>query len=190
MTPLEIAGFVLSVLGVFLTARQQILCFPIGIASVIVYAIVFVDVKLYSDAALQVIYVALLAYGWYIWLKTGPTPTQQRPVERITGAASALLLALGIAGTGALGYIMSSRTDAALPYWDAGTTVFSLIAQWLMARKVLECWPLWIVIDVVYIGIYLAKDLQLTAVLYAIFIALAFYGWQQWHSDFRNVRAA
>ena len=189
MTPLEIAGFVLSVIAVWLTARQHILCWPIGIASVIVYAIVFVDVKLYSDAALQVIYIVLQAYGWIIWLKTGPTPTEQRPVGRIDARTWALLLVAGCVATGALGYTMS-RTDAALPYLDAGTTVFSLIAQWLMARKVLECWPLWIVIDIVYVGIYIVKDLQLTAVLYAIFIALAFYGWQQWHSALRPARPA
>jgi nicotinamide mononucleotide transporter len=188
LSPLEILGFVLSVIAVWLTARQHIWCWPIGIVSVIVYAIVFIDVKLYSDAALQVIYVFLQAYGWYIWLRTGPSPAVQRPVNRIAGATAALLLAAGAAATGAVGYTMATRTDAALPYWDAGTTVFSLVAQWLMARKVLECWGLWIVVDVVYVGIYLAKDLRLTALLYGIFIALAWYGWQQWHSDLHNPR--
>ena len=185
MSPLEILGFILSVVAVWLTARQRIWCWPIGIASVIVYAVVFVDVKLYSDAALQVFYVFLQAYGWYLWVKTGPAPDVQRPVGRIDAQTALWSLAAGIAGTGAVGYLMATRTDAALPWWDAGTTVFSLLAQWLMARKVLECWPLWIVIDVVYVGIYLVKDLQLTAVLYVIFIGLACYGWQQWHSDSR-----
>src|SRR5207248_111226 len=105
-------------------------------------------------------------------------------------ALSLCLLALGAAGTGALGYVMATRTDAALPFWDAGTTVFSLVAQWLTAQKAIESWPLWIAIDIVYVGIYIAKDLDLTAVLYAIFIALAFYGWQQWHSDLRGARPA
>ncbi len=190
MSPLEILGFVLSVIAVWLTARQHIWCWPIGIASVIVYAVVFIDVKLYSDAALQVIYIFLQAYGWTIWLRTGPSPAVQRPVNRIPGASAALLLAAGAAATGAVGYMMATRTDAALPYWDAGTTVFSLVAQWLMARKVLECWGLWIVVDVVYVGIYLAKNLRLTALLYGIFIALAWYGWQQWHSDLHNPRPA
>lgn len=190
MSPLEILGFVLSVIAVWLTARQHIWCWPIGIISVVVYAVVFIDVKLYSDAALQVIYIFLQAYGWYIWLRTGPSLFIQRPVSRISGTTAALLLAAGAAATGAVGYVMATRTDAALPYWDAGTTVFSLVAQWLMARKVLECWALWIAVDVVYVGIYLAKDLRLTALLYGIFIALACYGWQQWHSDLRNPRPA
>jgi nicotinamide mononucleotide transporter len=192
MSPLEIAGFVFSVLAVWLTARQHILCWPIGIVSVVIYCIVFIEVKLYSDAGLQVVFAMLQVYGWYAWLKTGPGPALQRPVERISAspALSLLLLALGAAGTGALGYVMATRTDAALPFWDAGTTAFSLVAQWLTAQKAIESWPLWIVIDIVYVGIYIAKDLQLTAVLYAIFIALAFYGWQQWHSALRDARPA
>ena len=186
MSPLEILGFLLSVVAVWLTARQRIWCWPVGIASVVVYAIVFVDVKLYSDAALQITYIFLQAYGWFIWVRTGPAHALPRPVSRVSGTSAAVLFATGAAFTGVLGYVMGTRTDAALPWWDAGTTVFSLIAQWLMARKVLECWGLWIAIDVVYVGIYLAKDLQLTAFLYAIFIILACYGWQQWHSDLRN----
>ena len=190
MSPLEILGFVLSILAVWLTARQHIWCWPIGIVSVVVYAVVFVEVKLYSDAALQIIYIFLQAYGWYIWLRTGPTPLVQRPVTRIAGTIAASYFAAGVAATSAVGYLMATRTDAALPYWDAGTTVFSLVAQWLMARKVLECWALWIAVDVVYVGIYLAKELRLTALLYVIFIALACYGWQQWHSALRNQRPA
>jgi len=190
LSPLEIAGFVLSVAGVWLTARQNIWCWPVGIASVVVYAIVFLEVKLYSDASLQVIYIFLQAYGWYVWLKTGPNPATQRPVGRISPAMRVALAAIGVAGTGLLGFLMATRTDAALPWWDAGTTAFSLVAQWLQARKAIECWPLWIAVDIVYVGIYLAKDLQLTAVLYVIFIALAAYGWQQWRSDSRNPRPA
>lgn len=190
MSPLEVLGFVLSVIAVWLTARQHIWCWPIGIASVVVYAIVFVDVKLYSDAALQIIYIFLQAYGWFVWVTTGPSPGMQRPPGRISLTTAGILLAAGAAGTGAAGYMMATRTDAALPWWDAGTMVFSLIAQWLMARKVLECWILWIAVDAVYVGIYLAKDLRLTALLYGIFIGLAWYGWQQWHSDLKNLRPA
>ena len=190
MSSLEIAGFVLSVLAVWLTARQHILCWPIGILSVIVYCVVFVEVKLYSDAGLQVIFAFLQVYGWYMWLKTGPSPAEQRPVGRISASWIPLLLAIGVTGTAGLGYVMATRTDASLPYWDAGTTIFSLIAQWLTARKAIESWPLWIAIDIVYVGIYVVKDLRLTAVLYAIFIALALYGWQQWHSALRDTRPA
>lgn len=189
MSSLEIAGFVLSVLGVWLTARQHILCWPVGIGSVIVYAIVFIDVKLYSDAGLQVAFALMLVYGWYAWLKTGPAPDVQRPVGRATPVALFLPILLGAVATAGLGHAMSTYTDASLPYWDAGTTSFSLVAQWLTARKAIECWPLWIAVDLVYIGMYIAKDLQLTAVLYAIFIGLALYGWQQWHSALQSPRA-
>jgi nicotinamide mononucleotide transporter len=190
VSPLEIAGFVLSVLAVWLTARQHLLCWPVGIASVIVYAVVFVDVKLYSDAGLQVIFAILQVYGWIVWARTGPAPGVQRPIGRTSPAAAALLLLLGSAGTAALGYTMATYTDAALPYWDAGTTAFSLVGQWLTARKAIECWPVWIVVDVVYIGIYVVKDLHLTALLYAIFIGLALYGWWEWHSVSTRTRSA
>ena len=190
MSPLEIAGFVLSVLGVWLTARQHILCWPVGIASVTVYTAVFIDVKLYSDAGLQVAFALMLVYGWYTWLKTGPAPDVQRPVGRATPVSLAIALGLGALASAGLGHTMATHTDASLPYWDAGTTSFSLVAQWLTARKAVECWPLWIAVDIVYIGIYVVKDLHLTAVLYALFIALAFYGWRQWHSALTNQRAA
>jgi nicotinamide mononucleotide transporter len=190
VSPLEIAGFVLSVLGVWLTARQHMLCWPVGIASVIVYAIVFVDVKLYSDAGLQVAFALMLVYGWHKWLRTGPAPDVQRPVQHSAPMALAVSLAVGAVATAGLGHAMATHTDASLPYWDAGTTSFSLVAQWLTAHKAIECWPLWIIVDVVYIGIYIAKDLHLTAVLYALFIALALYGWRKWHSDLKLQRAA
>jgi nicotinamide mononucleotide transporter len=190
MSPHEIAGFVLSVAAVWMTARQHILCWPIGIASVVVYAVVFLEVKLYSDAGLQVVFAVLQIYGWILWVKTGPRPDAQRPVGRISAQTATALAALGVAGTAALGYTMATRTDAALPYWDAGTTVFSLVGQWLTARKAIECWPAWIVVDIVYVGMYIAKDLQLTAVLYAIFIALAAYGWRQWARDLARTRSA
>ena len=197
MSPLEITGFALSVVGVWLTARQHILCWPVGIASVVVYAVVFVDVKLYSDAALQVVFALLQAYGWYAWLQAGPvaataavvsTQRAHRPVSRARVHVLLGLLLAGAAATLALGHLMATRTDAALPYWDAGTTAYSLVAQWLTATKAIECWPLWIAVDAVYIGIYIVKDLHLTAVLYALFIALAAYGWRQWHSDLRPER--
>ncbi len=181
MSPWEITGTVLGVIGVWLMIRQNIWGWPVGLVQVAVYAWVFYDVKLYSDALLQVCFFGIQLYGWIHWLRNAHVAARSTlPVTRLEPVALTLWLMIGAGATAAWGTFMARATDAALPYWDAGILVFSLIAQWWQARKRLECWPGWLGVNTVAIGVYWAKDLHLTSGLYAIFWAMALWGWREW----------
>lgn len=189
MSPWEIIGTVLGVIGVWLMIRQNIWGWPVGLVQVAVYGWVFFDAKLYSDAILQGCFFALQAYGWAHWLRNRHTAAHSEfPVTRLSGRAAAAWLVLGAAATVGWGTFMQRTTDAALPHWDAFILVFSLIAQWLQARKVLECWTGWAVVNTVAIGVYWAKDLRLTAGLYAIFWLMAVWGWRVWRRSMAEAR--
>ena len=190
MSPLEIAGTVLGIIGVWLMIRQNIWGWPVGLVQVALYAWIFFDAKLYSDAILQAFFFALQAYGWVHWWRgqrreargerSGPAGHLALPVTRLSAWAVGGWIAVGAVGTVAWGELMRRKTDAALPHWDAFILVFSLIAQWLQARKRLECWAGWMIVNVVGIGVYWAKDLRLTAGLYAVFFAMAVAGHVEW----------
>jgi len=179
MSGLEIIAVLLSASAVWLTVKQNLLCWPLGLVSVLMYSWVFFDVKLYSDMLLQLVYAVLQLYGWWQWTRGG-VQHAGRQVSRLPGNQLLLSLAVGSAGSLLLGYLMATHTDAAAPWLDAALTSFSLVAQVWMAQKRLECWPLWIALDVIYVGLFLSKDLYLTAALYAVFTALAIAGWRTW----------
>jgi nicotinamide mononucleotide transporter len=181
MSPWEIVGTLLGVVGVTLMIRQNIWGWPIGLAQVAVYAWVFYGAKLYSDVILQGFFFVIQAYGWWHWLRNKHTAAHSDlPVTRLGVAAVAGWLVLGAAATAGWGTYMGRTTDAALPHWDAFILVFSLIAQWLQARKKLENWPGWLAVNTVAIGVYWAKDLRLTAGLYVVFWFMALWGWREW----------
>jgi nicotinamide mononucleotide transporter len=119
------------------------------------------------------------------WLKGGP-PESKLSITQLSKSQTAYWIIVAGFGTMALGGGMDQWTNAALPYWDAAITVMSLIAQWLLARKVLENWPFWIAVDVLAIGVYTAKDLYITAGLYAVFLGLATWGWIEWKGSFKR----
>jgi nicotinamide mononucleotide transporter len=179
VTWIEAVASVCGLLCVWLTVRQNIWCWPVGLVMVTLYAWIFYQARLYSDVLLQLIYIVLQFYGWAQWLRGGPRESPL-PVTRLTGSSLAIWLAVGGVGTALLGGLMARLTNAALPYWDAAITVLSLIAQYLLARKVLENWLFWITVDVLAIGVYAVKELYLTAVLYAVFLVLATWGWIAW----------
>lgn len=183
MSAIEIIAVVFGLFCVGLTVRQNIWCWPTGLVQVALYIVIFYQAKLYSDVILHVIYVFLQFYGWYHWMY-GNRDKQQIPVTVLSSRQR--LTWIGVAGTGTLawGAFMASYTDASLPYGDAFTTVTSLVAQWLMARKKLESWLFWIAVDVIAVGIYWIKELQLTSGLYAVFLVLATLGFFAWQKSF------
>ena len=179
MSALEWVAVGFGVVSVWLTVRENPWCWPLGIVNVALFAVLFWRERLYADAGLQLVYVAVCAYGWWAWLRGGPGEGPLR-VTRVPRRASLVLAAAGALLALALGFGLKRATDAAFPFWDAGTTAFSLVAQWMQARKWLENWIVWIVVDVVYVGMYLGKGLNLTAALYAAFVALAVLGLRTW----------
>ena len=187
MSTVELVAAVLGVIAVWLTVRQNIWGWPIGLVMVVLYVWIFYDVKLYSDMLLQGVYAVLQLYGWWQWLRGGQQH-QGREVTNLAWPATLLGLALGALVSLVLGYLMGTHTDAALPWLDAALTGFSLVAQFWMAQKRLQCWPLWLVLDVIYVALFYYKGLYPTAVLYAVFVALAAYGWRDWRRALGTAR--
>ena len=179
MSVLEIVGTVLGIIGVFLMIRQNIWAWPVGLVQVVVYSVVFYQAKLYSDALLQWFFFGIQAYGWVHWLRGG-SATQPLPVTRLRPVHVAAWIGVGVLVACGWGTFMATRTDAAMPYWDAFIFIFSLISQWLQARKKLECWAGWVVVNTVAIGVFWVKELHLTAGLYVVFWAMAVWGWIAW----------
>jgi nicotinamide mononucleotide transporter len=175
----ELFGFITGVLNVWLVTRENIWSWPLGVLNALFYVYVFAGSGLYSDTGLQVVYFVLSCYGWWHWLRGG---ADRAPVV-VTRTSSRLwlvLIALGVVTWITLFSITSRIPGSALPKLDAALVATSLIAQWMMTRKLLENWLLWILVDVVYVPVFVVKGLRLTAVLYGVFLALAVLGYVQW----------
>ena len=186
MSGLEIAAVSFGLVSVFLSTREHIWSWPTAIVNVALYAVLFWREKLYADMGLQVFFFVLSVYGWYEWLYGGANKTELH-VSRLTIRIAAVLATIAIAGSLALGFVLQRATDASLPWLDAALAVFSLVAQWMMTRKILENWMLWIALDIVYVGMFFfLKHLYLTGFQYAVFLALAVAGHLQWLRSYRD----
>ena len=179
MSPLELFAALIGAISVWLSVRQNIWSWPTAIVNVVLYALVFYEAKLYADMGLQVIYAVLSIYGWYEWLYGGAGHTELH-VSRTGPRLGALLALIAAAGSAALGIFLRHATDAALPFMDSFLSSTSLVAQWMMTKKLLENWLVWIAVDVLYVGMFIFKGLFLTAGLYAVFLALAVKGYIDW----------
>lgn len=174
----EALGFVTGALCVYLVVKENVWNFPIGIANCALFLVLFIQTRLYGDAALQLIYIVLGFQGWYLWLRGGQNHTPLK-IER---ASRRLLLGVAVfvvvATTGLT--LFFRRINDSAPFLDAFTTVVSLGAQYLLNRKAVENWLLWIIADVVYVYLYFSRGLQLTAVLYFVFLCLCIAGLRRW----------
>jgi nicotinamide mononucleotide transporter len=188
MNPIEAAAVAFGIASVFLSARQNVWNWPLGIINVALYTVIFYDTKLYAQMGLQVVYVVLAVYGWWNWLHGGADRGTLR-VSRVLSREAALLGFAFLAGTAALSTLLARATDAALPLADSALTAASLVAQYMMTRKYVECWLVWIVADVAYVAMFIYNSLWLTAGLYLVFCVLAVVGWRQWRASLRDQSA-
>lgn len=179
MAELEAVAFVTGLLSVWLTQRMHIANWPIGIVSVACFAWLFFDAELYADAALQLVFIVLGAYGWWRWARE-QAARQQVQVTRVPHQEALLGLAAAMLSTGACAWLLTAHTDSPLPWPDAAVLSFSLLATWAQARGRLECWWVWIAVDVVSIPLYWSRALPLTAGLYVLFLALCIAGVRSW----------
>lgn len=186
---IEFIGTVLYLLSVWLIAKRNVLTWPVGIVSVLLYMALFYQIRLYSDALEQVYYLGASAYGWWYWSKS----QQEKHIITDVGYSSsqamiAWLVAtviLSIAIGGIISYVHIWAPEAfpeaaAYPYLDALTTIMSLTAMWLMVRKHIESWIYWIVVDVIGIGLYFSKDVIFISLLYVILLVMAIKGLIDW----------
>ena len=175
---MEDAGVVTTVVGIWLTTRRKLICWPVVLISDVLYLIVFYRVRLYSDALLQIFFLAFTLYGWWYWWR-GVREEGEVRVVRLTLRNMFAGLAAGAVGSVLLGLLME-QVGAALPRLDATLMSYSLVAIWWQTRKHTANWWLWIAVDLAYIGEYLYKGLRPTAALYALLVALAVMGLRDW----------
>ena len=183
----EVLAVIFGIVSVYLSTREHIWSWPTALVNVSLYFVVFFEAKLYADMGLQVVYFALSLYGWYEWLYGGANRTELH-VSRTSRTLGVRLLVIGVVCAAVLGTLLTRFTDAALPYVDSATTSTSLVAQWMMTRKILENWAVWMVVDVVYVGMFIYKHLYLTAGLYTVFFVLAAMGYVQWKRSLAEAR--
>ncbi|PZQ53142.1 nicotinamide riboside transporter PnuC [Novosphingobium sp. TCA1] len=185
MSMLEIVAVAVSFLGIWLTARRQLLCWPVNLLACGLYFKLFLDVRLYSDMVLQALFGAAILYGWIGWAR-GKAEAGEVLVRPLAPMKALAGLAAGALGALTIGWLASRYTNAALPWMDAGLSSFSLVAQYWTARRHAASWLLWIAVDVLYVGMFLFKALWLTAGLYAAMIGLAVLGYRSWRAARRE----
>ncbi|WP_258238685.1 nicotinamide riboside transporter PnuC [Arcobacter sp. F2176] len=188
LTTYEAIAMFLAIAYIFLAIRQSLWCWPAAFLSTLIYTILFFDVSLLMDSFLNVYYLIMAVYGWYSW-KYGGKEEQELEVVTYGVTQNIKIIILLCAVSLILGYIMTNYTTASFAYMDSFTTVFAIFATFLLAKKVLENWIYWIVIDAVSIYIYIQKSLNLTALLFIIYTILAFIAYKNWKEeyDYRKV---
>lgn len=178
-TPLELISFVLAVITVVLNIRQTHWAWLFSILSSATYGVVFFGARLYGDMALQVVFIVVSVWGWYQWLYGGARH-EGLVVTRLSTAARWYAIGAWLVGFALIALFLRTWTNTDVPHIDGFLTAGSLVGQLLLSRKKVENWHVWIAVDVLYVGLYVYKGLMLTAILYAVFVVLAWIGLRSW----------
>lgn len=182
---LEMTAVVFAILYLVLAVRENILCWGAAIVSTMIFLFIFWEVKLYMESGLQIYYLGMAVFGWYQWrgAKAGSNSLQvstwsvQQHLLALTSIALLTLIS---------GYFLNSGTDAQLPYLDSFTTWASVVTTFMVARKILENWIYWLVIDALSIFLYIDRELYFTALLFAAYIVIIFFGWFSWLKSYQQ----
>jgi nicotinamide mononucleotide transporter len=186
LSPLEAAGVLFSVLYLVLAIRESLWCWPAALLSSVLTILVMFGVQLYSEAALNVFYAAMAVYGWYQWRYGGRrSGARELPIGVWPLRAHALAIGGSVALSVGVGWVMSRNTAAAYPYLDAFVTVSSVVTTYMVARKILENWVYWLVIDSLSLYLYWQRELNLYVGLFALYLVLVVIGLVRWHRDWR-----
>jgi nicotinamide mononucleotide transporter len=177
----EALGFATGAVCVWLVTKGNIWNWPVGLANNLFFAVLFWKARLFADFGLQGVYLILGIYGWYEWLRGGENQTRLA-ISRSSRSEWIGIALFLIVGTWGLRELLHAVNGAA-PLWDALTTALSLVAQYLLCRKRIENWFFWIAADVIYVPLYLSKQLPLTALLYGGFLVLCVIGWRRWRKE-------
>lgn len=184
----EITGTIFGLAYIFFSIKQHILTWPIGLITSVLYIYVFFVSKFYADMALQGYYVWVSIYGWYLWRKGPSSNTDKKTllVTKTTGKMALFLLLVSVVLTVAIYFILSCFTDSPVPFGDALTTAFSIIATWMLARKKLEHWLLWVLIDAFSMALYIYKGLYATTILFGVYTIAAIIGYFEWRKTMKE----
>lgn len=183
---IEIFGLVSALAYLYFSIKQNVLLWPLGLISAFIYIYIYFNVNLYADMGLQVYYVIISVYGWGYWANTKNNNSNENETSKVqftdlkTGIFlffTTVLIFIFIA------FILKNYTNSDLPYWDALTTSAGITATWMLARKYIEHWILWVIIDSISMGMYIYKELYITALLFIIYTAMAVVGYIQWKNS-------
>ena len=181
MSPIEIIAVILTTIGVTLTIKRQMWCWFFNFIAFVLYAYIFYEYKLYGETILQFIFIVMNLYGFYHWRK-GKVEEHTIRIEKSNAPTLVMQMVLASIAGLLFGLGLHYFTDASLPILDAQLAAFSLLATYWTTQKYIATWVLWVIVDIVYVGMFLYKSLYLTAGLYAVFIGLAILGWKQWNA--------
>lgn len=179
----EAAAVALAIAYLVLAIRQNVICWFAAFASSLIYLAVFYAARLYMESVLQIFYAAMAVYGYWQWTRGGADAKGLRITVWSVPRHAFALTVIAVLSV-AFGFLMS-RTDAAFPYVDSFTTVAAIVTTYMVARKILENWLYWFVIDSVSVYVYLARGLTLTALLFVLYLVLIVIGWRRWWLDWR-----
>lgn len=188
MTLLEAIAVGFGLASVWYARLENILVYPTGIVSVLIYVYICFGAKLYADMGINAYYFVMSVYGWIVWSKK-VDPTHHIPITRNSLSENITALAIMVMSFFVLRYVLINFTDSDVPIWDSATTSIFFVGMWLMARKKLENWVAWIIADAVSIPLYFYKGLLLTSFQYIVFLVLAIMGYIAWKNDIASRKA-
>lgn len=179
MLTLDVVGAGVDLITTLTYALELVWCWPLTLVSAVLNGYLYYQTGLYADMGLSSFYLLSAIYGWYAWCYGGKNHTVL-PIRHITRREATGLALLGCLATLFLGAIIQRVTPSTVPFYDAATTVFSLIAQWLICRKVIENWLVWFAVDIVYVGLYYYKQIPAHSILLIIYLGIAVLGFSRW----------
>lgn len=177
----EVAGALTGLVAIYFQIKEKVIFWPISLINVVLYIFVFFTARLYAEVSLQAYYLVVSIYGWYYWQKGGPK--KNKKVLPVTKCTKVLLIKLGVIFillSIGMAFLLHKYTNTDVPVIDALVTALSFIATWLLAKKKIENWIVWIVVDATCVGVYIYKELYATIVLFSVLTVLAFIGYYQW----------
>ncbi len=185
---IEILGAILGLLYIFFSIRQHILTWPTGLFTSLLYTAVFFQSGFYADMGLQVYYVVISIYGWYYWLKGGKKEVKSNevPVTNVSRKLWAKLLIATILIYAVILFVLKQYTDSTVPVMDSLTTALSITATWMLAKKYIEHWLIWVFVDLVSAGLYIYKGLWPTVILFIVYTVMAVLGYIEWKKDLKK----
>jgi nicotinamide mononucleotide transporter len=184
---IELSGTIISFIYLYFSIKQNILLWLTGLISALLYAYVFFHAKFYADMSLQVYYIVISIYGWIYWAnKLKENKEHEFPIQKYSTKQWLIFILLTSIGTYLTGYFLDNYTDSPVPYWDAFTTISSFIATWMLAKKYIENWLIWIVVDFVSMILYFWKGLYTTVILFAVYTIMGFVGYLEWKKSLKT----
>ena len=189
MDTAELAAVILAIVYLLLVVRENIWCWGAAFVSTSIYLVLFFDVRLYMESALQVFYLAMAVYGWWQWRSGGRGGGELKISTWPVTVHAGIIAAIAVLSMTS-GWLLDTRTAAAFPYLDSFTTWSAVVTTYMVTRKILENWIYWFVIDGISIYLYSSRGMYLTALLFVLYVVLVVFGYRRWRRHYRAARVA